>query len=157
MQSQASRQPTHPHIRPLRRRIFPIMVFTTLVSIMFRFARELSTPYMAVVALGLPAQICAALWADSASYYSLVYIMSAVVGWDVLSVFSSRLARLVMDPSVTRPLLTALAVMLLVVLGLGSPDLVLAGVRRAGAAAYQILRQAGDGGGTFMMRRRPAP
>ena len=116
------------------------MVFMTLVSVLYRFAREISTPYMFLVCLGIPAQMAAALWADSPTFYSLVYTMSALVCLDVVSLFWSRFARLVMDPAFTRPLLAALLVMGLLVLGFGSSDLVLAGARRAWTRALRVLR-----------------
>ena len=142
--------------RILRPRAFPVMVYMTITAILFRFARDVSSPYLAVVAMGVPAQILAAFYADPVTFHLLVYIMSALVGWDVLTVLASRLARLAIDPSVYRPLMGTLAVVVLAMLGLVSPDMVLAGLYRAGAAAYSLLQQAGDGGGTLMAMRHRA-
>ena len=86
-------------------------------------------------------------------FHLLVYIMCALVGWDVLTLFSTRLARLAMTPAVYRPLLGTFAVVVLSILGIVSYDMVLAGILRAGTAAMRVLQQAGDGGGTLMAMR----
>ena len=136
------------------------MVYMTIVAILFRMSREAFSPYLLLVVAGIPAQVAAALYADTVTFHLLVYLMSALVGWDLMTALLSRAARLVIDPAIYRPLLGTLVVGVLAVLGIVSYDLVLAGFYRAGAAAYSLLRQAGDGGGTLMTMRhraRPAP